>query len=93
MTAEGLDWLWVFAAGFGLGGFFYGGLWWTVKRLPTIRYPAVWMLASFLLRAGISLAGLYWLMAHDFKRLGLALGGWLLARVLTIKRLGREGAV
>lgn len=93
MTAEGLVWLWVFAAGLGLGAFFYGGLWWTVKRLPAVRHPAAWMLASFLLRAGVSLAGLYWLAAYDLRRLGLALGGWLLARVLLVKRLGGESAL
>ncbi|GAB6066776.1 hypothetical protein JCM13664_00940 [Methylothermus subterraneus] len=81
MTEAGLNFLWAFAGGLGLGTWFYGGLWWTVKRLPASRHPAVWMLASFGLRAGTTLAGLYFLMAGDLKRLGLALMGILLARL------------
>lgn len=88
-AAEGLAWLGVFAAGLGLGAFFYGGLWWTVQRLPAIRYPAMWMLSSFVLRTGVTTAGLYLLMAGDWRRLALAVGGMLLARFEGIRLMQR----
>jgi F1F0 ATPase subunit 2 len=92
-AAEGLAWLGVFAAGLGVGAFFYGGLWWTVRRLPTMRHPAGWLLTSFVLRAGVSLVGLYLIMAGDFRRLGVAMVGMLLARMFLINRLGGRRAV
>lgn len=88
-VAEGLALAWVFAAGMGLGAFFYGGLWWTVKRLPAVRHPGAWMLGSFLLRAGVILVGLNFLMAGDLGRLALAVGGMLVARGLLVSSLGR----
>lgn len=90
-AAEGLAWLGAFAAGLGLGAFFYGGLWWTVQRLPAIRHPAVWMLSSFVLRTGVVMAGLYLLMAGDWRRLALAVGGMLLARLGAVRIMQRAG--
>ncbi len=94
MTAtEGLTWLGVFAAGLGLGAFFYGGLWWTVQRLPVIRHPAGWMLASFVLRSGVTMVGLYLLIAGDWRRLALAAGGMLAVRVFLVGGSGRGRAI
>ena len=53
-----------FAAGFGLGLAFFGGLWWTVSRLSRGNC-AVWLfpLISFV-RTALLLAG--WLIARQF---------------------------
>ena len=45
--------------GWGLGAFFFGGLWWTVGKLVGSRAPARWMIASTLVRMGVTLLGFY----------------------------------
>ena len=48
-----------FVAGAGLGGLFFGGLWLTVRRLPSTSTPALLVLGSYVVRlAGLGL-GLY----------------------------------
>jgi F1F0 ATPase subunit 2 len=37
-------------AGFLLGAFFFGGLWWTVQKGLSSRRPELWFLGSLLLR-------------------------------------------
>ena len=39
--------------GAGLGLFYYGGLWWTVRRLQTAQQPGLLFATSFLVRDGI----------------------------------------
>ena len=47
----------VVLAGWSLGLFFFGGLWWTVGKLVRSRTPAHWMIASTLVRTGVTLLG------------------------------------
>jgi F1F0 ATPase subunit 2 len=72
--------------GFALGLFFFGGLWATLRRLPTVRHPAVWALASFVLRL-VGVAGGF----ITLTRFGLAgilggLVGLLVARHIAIRQ-------
>ena len=53
----GISILLVFSTGLGLGAIFYGGLWLTVRGLPTARNPLVFTLASFWIRTLLVLAG------------------------------------
>lgn len=76
------------AAGILLGGFFFGGLWWTVVRGVSSSRPALWFLGSMLLRTGIVLSGFYFVSAGDWKRLLASLLGFVIAR-LVVKRLIR----
>ena len=46
------------AGGFLLGAFFFGGLWWTVKRGVSSPRPALWFFTSMLLRMSVTLPGL-----------------------------------
>lgn len=47
-----------FMAGSLIGALFYGGLWWTVRRVRA-GVAGLWLVGSFLVRATIALAGLY----------------------------------
>lgn len=71
-------------AGVALGGIFFGGLWWTVRRATQGRAPGLWFLASLLLRTVIVLAGFYFLGAHHWERLTACLVGFTLARLLVL---------
>ena len=76
-------------AGMALGAFFFGGLWWTVRKSLAASQPALWMLPSSLLRVGVTLAGFYGLGAGDWRRLVACLVGFVIARQITL-RLTRE---
>lgn len=69
-------------AGMVLGIFFFGGLWWTVRKGMTATNPALWFVGSFLLRTGVVLGGFYAVGASDWQRLLAALAGFVLARML-----------
>ncbi len=78
----------VCVAGVMLGLFFYGGLWWTVKKTMTSSRPALWLFASMLLRMGVALAGIYFVSDGQFKPLLACLAGFFIARI-TVSRLTR----
>jgi len=80
-------------AGVILGLIFYGGLWWTVCRLPRVSHPALWMLASFVLRIGVAVAGLALLTAGDWRRLVAAVLGFLLVRLVLVRTMGDDHAI
>lgn len=76
------------AAGGVLGAFYYGGLWWTVRRGLLSRRPAVWFLPSLLARTAVALLGFYAVFRGDWRRLVACLAGFVLARIL-VTRLTR----
>ena len=70
-----------FAAGCGLGAFFFGGLWWTVRKGIASPRPALWFVGSMFLRIGVVLVGFYWVGGPHLQRL-LACGvGFSVGRV------------
>ena len=79
-------------AGFLLGAFFFGGLWWTVQRGIGSDMPALWFLGSLLLRTGVIMAGFYFVAQNHWSRLVMCLLGFLIARVIVMKRLSRPPA-
>jgi len=54
------------ATGAVVGWWFFAGLWWTVRRLPTARHPVILAVGSYSLRMGavvlvaLALAQLHW---------------------------------
>jgi F1F0 ATPase subunit 2 len=76
-----IDALLATAAGFVLGGLFYGGLWWTVRHLSEFRHPALTLLGSGVLRVAVVLAGFYAVAGGDWRRVLLCLLGFLIARL------------
>ena len=71
-----------------LGGVFFGGLWWTVRKVVSSKQPAFWLLGSALLRMSIALAGFYFVAQGHWERLLVCLLGFVMARQI-VTRLTR----
>ena len=79
----------VLVGGAFLGLIFFGGLWWTVQKGVTSDLPAFWFLGSLLLRTGAILVGFYLVSQGHWSRLVACLLGFVIARVIVVKRLTR----
>lgn len=86
MTGDVLPFSLAFALGLGLGLCYFGGLWWTVRQLATARHPALWLIGSFVVRAGVSLVGFYLVLGGGAARLMLCLLGFFVARTILVRR-------
>lgn len=71
--------------GTALGGFFFGTLWWTVRKGASSMHPALWFFGSLLLRMSIVLAGFYFVGSRSAARLIVCLAGFILARFLVMR--------
>lgn len=75
-------------AGGGIGLFFFGGLWLTLKRIPASRNPHLLLMGSFFARLGVVLAAFYALVPWGWEAMAVAMAGMLIARHLLVKRKG-----
>lgn len=71
-------------AGIALGILFFGGLWFTVKKMVHSKRPAVWLLSSFFLRVGVTLVGFYFVGAGNLQALLICLVGFIAARFIVM---------
>lgn len=76
-----------FGIGLTLGAFFFGGLWWTVRRLTVSPNPTGLLYRSLAIRFGIALTGFYLVMSGGGVRLALAVLGFLAVRELIARHL------
>ena len=90
--SDSLDLALALIAGVLLGAFFFGGLWWTVQKGVTSERPALWFLGSLLLRTSLILAGFYFVSQGHWSRLVACLLGFLVGRVIVVKRLTQRPA-
>ena len=88
MMNDTLTLAWALGTGIVLGAFFFGGLWWTVRKGSACRRPALLFLGSFLLRTSIALAGLYLVAAGHWDRLLACLLGFVITRLIVTKLTG-----
>lgn len=79
-------------AGMALGAFFFGGLWWTLRRALVSPRPLLWLGTSLLLRTGIVLFGVYVVGHGQWQRMVACLAGFILVRLLTLRLAGRPPA-
>lgn len=82
------------AAGVALGGIFFGGLWWTIRKSFSSNQPALWFFGSRLLRTFSVLAGFYFIALGHWERLLVSLAGFAIARmvVTALTRTSRKPA-
>jgi F1F0 ATPase subunit 2 len=73
-----------FIVGWLLAILFFGGLWFTVKKLTASKMPALLVLGSFIVRVGIVLIGFYFIGSGDWKKLIVCLIGFIVARFAVI---------
>jgi F1F0 ATPase subunit 2 len=78
-------------AGVLLGVFFFGGLWWTIRKGISSPRPVIWFFGSLLLRTVVALAGFFFVSQGDWRKLLVCLAGFFLVRV-PMMRLGRGPA-
>ncbi len=74
-----------FSAGVLLGGIFFGGLWWTVRKMVSSNMSAVWFLGCFLLRMGVALGGFYLFALGSWESLASCLLGFITARIIVTR--------
>jgi F1F0 ATPase subunit 2 len=71
-----------FVSGIGLGIFYFGSLWITVRQLPTTNYPVRLFIGSFIGRMVVTLLGFYLVMDGQWQRVLICLGGFLVVRMV-----------
>lgn len=74
----------VLIAGIALGIIFFGGLWFTVKKMVHSIKPSFLLLSSFFLRVGITLVGFYFVGAGSLQELLICLVGFIAARFIVL---------
>lgn len=75
-------------AGIGISIFYYGSLWLTIRTLPLVRRPKLFMLGSFIGRMVIILSALYLAIVNmdgRWERLLACMLGFLLMRTYLIR--------
>lgn len=71
-----------------LGLMFFGGLWWTVRKVVSVKHPAFWVFASLMLRMTFALAGFYFISDGHWERLLVCLLGFFIARLAVMRLTG-----
>jgi F1F0 ATPase subunit 2 len=79
-----------FIGGILLGIIFFGGLYWSVNQLSKVRYPAVLMIVSILVRMGILLLGVYLLADNSIKNVLAVVVGIILVKVIMIFKVQKK---
>lgn len=85
MMIEAMNLLLALVTGVLLGGIFFGGLWWTVRKGVSSKQPALWFSVSLLLRMSIALSGFYFIAHDHWEKLLVCLLGFALARLFMMR--------
>ncbi|MFW6114837.1 MAG: ATP synthase subunit I [Thermodesulfobacteriota bacterium] len=75
------------SAGIGIGVFYFGGLLWTIQTLPARTKPGLWVAASYFIRTGVAVFTFYLVMGGHWQRIMMSLLGFLVIRMVMIRRL------
>jgi F1F0 ATPase subunit 2 len=81
-------------AGFGLGIFYFGGLWLTVRFLPSVRTPVILSTGSLFARAAVSFGVLYLLIrGGELVMLIPCIIGFVLVKIIMVLSIGRFSVI
>jgi F1F0 ATPase subunit 2 len=84
------EFVFALGVGAGLGLWFFGGLWWTVRQMPVARHPLLLAVGSFAVRTAGVVAGMIGLVGTRHWLLPLAaLLGFVAVRQVMLSRCGR----
>ena len=76
--------------GLGLGLFYFGGLWLTIKNMNNVRSPVILTLGSFILRtAAVFLVLIYVARQGDWFNILVLLAGFIAGRIFLSRRIGK----
>jgi len=75
----------IILAGFLLGLFFFGVLWWTTKRGLLSKSPALWFLGSLFIRMSIIITAFYFISRNHWERALICLIGFIIARMIIMR--------
>lgn len=76
--------------GLAVGIAYYGGLWWTVNRVGTVRRPGLLFGISFFLRTALALGGLFLFTRLHWLLIAAYMTTFVVARVYLTRRWGLE---
>ena len=82
---EALSLMLALLTGISLGAIFFGGLWWTVRRVFSSNQPALWFLGSRMVRTWLVMAGFYFVARGNWERLPVCLVGFIAARLMVTR--------
>lgn len=68
-----------------LGLMFFGGLWFTSKKMLDSKNLALWYIGSLFIRVGTTLLGFYYMGQHNLKYMLICLLGFIIARFIVIR--------
>jgi len=78
----------MFAVGMILGGLYFSGLWFTVQRIQLEKHPAVWIIASMVLRMVLLLIAFYFVLSYgSWVHLLAVLGGFIVLRMISTRKM------
>lgn len=76
------------AAGVAAGVFYFGGLWMTVRRVGASARPHLLVFGSFILRAAVAVGVMLWLARIHWQLVLAAMAGFVVVRIVLVRRLG-----
>jgi F1F0 ATPase subunit 2 len=77
--------------GLGLGLFYFGGLWLTIKNMNQARSPIVLTLGSFILRTGaVFLVLIYVARKGDWGNILILLAGFIVSRIFLSRMIVKQ---
>ena len=68
-----------------LGFLFFGGLWFTSKKMLDSKNPALWYIGSMFIRTALTLLGFYYIGQHSLRYMLICLLGFIIARYVVVR--------
>ena len=80
-----------FIIGLGLGLFYFGGLWLTIKNMNQVRSPIVLTLGSYILRiAAVIFILIYIARQGEWENILILLVGFIVSRIFLSRIIGKQ---